>query len=78
MSMSRSLSPVTVNIIMRMRTRFLVGGGGIQNDRHTFGLSPSEGYKCTGDFINGLLAAQELAIIYNFPSNSNRLGISAR
>ena len=75
-NMSRSFSPFTVNIIMGMGMRYIGGGGAIHNVRHTFGLSPSADYKCTRDFINGVLAAQELAII--FPQNSNRLGKGAR
>ena len=65
-SKSRSLHPVTINIIMATGMRWLTGIP-VNGVRHMFNLSRTEAYRCTNKFLNAVMTSKDLAI--NLPKN---------
>ena len=63
---SRSIGPVTVDMIMGIGMRYLAGGR-VSNDRHIFGLSYAEAYRSINDFLFAVLDSPLLTI--QFPES---------
>ena len=61
-TMSRSLSPITVEMIAATGMRFLAGGGSKNDIRHIFGMSTTECHKCVHCFMNAVLICPLLKI----------------
>ena len=68
-SKSRSIEPVTVDMIIGIGLRYLAGGR-VANDRHIFGLSYAEAYRSINDFLFAVLDSPLLTI--QFPDSPGK------
>ena len=59
--MSRSVQPIFVSLIMACGMRWLTGGQAT-DQKHIFGLSRTEVYRCVNGFIMAVTTAPELEI----------------